>query len=168
MFLAYLNTAGGKQSDLSMKANREIFGATHMSIHVNSEMNERVKLKAIVQQGLRSFIDPKRCEPGCPAFDLCRKCVFIVGGIARMETLYRQLIENSGGVFEYHNGHMKGGTKQLENSLKRADIVLCPVNCNSHAACFLIKKLGKKHDKPTHMMANFSLSAISQKCGHQI
>ncbi|MGB5158283.1 DUF2325 domain-containing protein [Desulfobacterium sp. N47] len=151
-----------------MKANREIFGATHMSIHVNSEMNERVKLKAIVQQGLRSFIDPKRCEPGCPAFDLCRKCVFIVGGIARMETLYRQLIENSGGVFEYHNGHMKGGTKQLENSLKRADIVLCPVNCNSHAACFLIKKLGKKHDKPTHMMANFSLSAISQKCGHQI
>jgi hypothetical protein len=79
-----------------------------------------------------------------------------------METLYRQLIESSGGVFEYHEGHMKSGSKELENSLKRSDIVLCPVNCNSHAACTMVKNLGKKHNKPVHMLPNFSLNIVSQ------
>jgi hypothetical protein len=88
--------------------------------------------------------------------------VLIVGGIARMEALYRQIIENSGGVLEYHDGYMKGGAKQLESSLKRSDIVLCPVNCNSHAACSMVKNLGKKHNKPVHMLASFSLSAVTQ------
>jgi hypothetical protein len=79
-----------------------------------------------------------------------------------MEALYRRLIENSGGVFEYHNGYLNGGARHLENRLKRSDIVICPVNCNSHAACALVKNLGKKHNKPVHMLSNFSLSAVTQ------
>ena len=109
------------------------------------------------------------CDELCPAFDLCRKRVLIVGGIERMESLYRQIVEGSGGVFDYHNGHMKGGGKHLENRLKRSDIVLCPVNCNSHAACALVKNLGKKHNKPVHMLSSFSLSTVSQvirTCGN--
>ena len=46
--------------------------------------------------------------------------------------------------------------------LKRADMVICPVNCNSHAACSIVKNLGKKHNKPVHMLASSSLSAVSQ------
>jgi len=88
--------------------------------------------------------------------------VLIVGGITRMESLYRQFIEGSGGVFEYHDGYMKKGVKQLENRLRRADVVLCPVSCNSHAACSLVKNLGKKHNKPVHMLANSSLTTVSQ------
>jgi hypothetical protein len=102
------------------------------------------------------------CDETCPAFDLCRKRVLIVGGIGRMETFYRQLIESRNGLLEYHDGNVKGGVRQLENSLRRADIILCPVNCNSHAACSLVKNLGKKHCKPVHMMSNFSLNAVSK------
>ena len=40
--------------------------------------------------------------------------------------------------------------------------VLCPVNCNSHAACSIVKNLGKKHNKTVHILANSSLSTISQ------
>jgi cell division protein FtsB len=101
------------------------------------------------------------CSPNCPAFDLCKKRILIVGGIARMESLYRDLIETANGIFEYHDGHVKKGAKQLESRLKRADIVLCPVNCNSHGACSLVKNLAKKHQKTVHMMPNFSLSAVS-------
>jgi hypothetical protein len=100
-----------------------------------------------------------------PLYDLCRKRILIVGGITRMESLYRQLIESNGGVFEYHDGYVKGGTKKLEFSLKRADMVLCPVDCNSHAACSLVKNLGKKYKKPVHMLTNSSLSAVLQVIG---
>jgi hypothetical protein len=103
-----------------------------------------------------------RCDPNCPSFDLCKKRILIVGGITRMATLYRELIESGGGVFEYHDGYMKNGCKQLESRLKRADVVLCPVSCNSHAACSMVKNLAKKHHKTVHMLASSSLSAVSQ------
>ena len=102
------------------------------------------------------------CSPQCPAYDLCKKRVLIVGGIERMEKSYRKLIEERGGVFEYHAGHMKSGGKGLENSVQRADLVLCPVNCNSHGACLKVKSLGKKFKKPVHMLSNFSLSAVAR------
>ena len=109
--------------------------------------------------------DTAHCNEQCPSFDLCRKRVLIVGGIERMETLYRKLVEERGGVLEYHAGHMRGGARQLEKSLQRADVVLCPVNCNSHGACVLVKNLAKKYRKPVHMMPNFSLSAVAGVIG---
>jgi hypothetical protein len=96
----------------------------------------------------------------CSSYDLCRTRVLIVGGIERMEKAYRKLVEERGGIFEYHAGHMKSGGKGLENSVQRADLVLCPVNCNSHGACLKVKSLGKKFKKPVHMLSNFSLSAV--------
>jgi len=79
-----------------------------------------------------------------------------------MESLYRKIVESNGGIFEYHDGYAKGGLNSLEHSFKRADMVLCPVSCNSHAACILVKQLGKKHNKPVQMLSGAGLSAISQ------
>lgn len=131
-----------------------------LALKNREESNTRLPYEAV--EAWRGFSEQIPCNPDCPSFDLCPKRILIVGGIARMEAHYRRMIEDGGGVLEYHEGHMKGGTKQLENSLKRADVVLCPVNCNSHTACLMVKKLGKKHKKPVHMLSNFSLSAVSQ------
>lgn len=125
-------------------------------------MASNAQLEQTMWETIRSMHRINLCDENCPAFDLCKKRVLIVGGIARMESLYRQLIESSGGHLEYHDGNMNGGARQLENSLKRADLVLCPVNCNSHTACSLVKTFGKKHNKRVHMMPNFSLSAVSR------
>jgi hypothetical protein len=57
---------------------------------------------------------------------------------------------------------MKKGARQLESRLKRADMVLCPVNCNSHNACTVVKSLAKKHKKTVHMLANSSLKTVSK------
>lgn len=104
----------------------------------------------------------QRCTSECPSFDLCEKRVLIVGGIERMEKAYREFVEKRGGTLEYHNGHMKSGGKALERCVQRADLVLCPVNCNSHGACIMVKNLGKKFGKPVQMLKNFSLSAIAR------
>jgi hypothetical protein len=86
----------------------------------------------------------------------------MVGGITKMESLYRELVESSGGIFDYHDGYMKNGIKNLESRLLRADMVVCPVSCNSHAACSIVKNLAKKHNKTVHMLASSSISAVSR------
>ena len=116
------------------------------------------KTNAIMEEVLAN----NACDESCPSFDLCRKRVLIVGGITKMEALYRQVIESSGGVFDYHDGYMQKGMKKLESSLKRADLILCPVSCNSHTACVIVKNLGKKYNKPVQMLAGAGISAVSQ------
>ena len=97
-----------------------------------------------------------------PSFDLGNKRILIVGGIIKFEAFYRKLIEERGGIFEYHDGYMNGGSNGLENLVRRADVILCPVNCNSHNACSMVKRLSKKYEKPVNMLGNSSLSSISQ------
>lgn len=137
-----------KNMRLSTKLDRQ----RDLNRHFNTRMHD------IIQDSC----DSNHCDASCPAFDLCEKRILIVGGITRMESLYRDLIESCGGIFEYHDGYMKKGAKKLESRFRRADIVLCPVSCNSHAACLLVKNLGKKHNKPVHMLPNSSLSTVSR------
>ncbi len=102
-----------------------------------------------------------KCQDGaCPSFTLCRKRILIVGGFARMESLYRQVIEGMDGVFDYHDGNVKNGAKKLEGRLKRADLVLCLINCNSHAACSIAKSVAKRHRKSVYMLPNSGLTVV--------
>lgn len=126
------------------------------------------RLRAESREIIREIIQMNRCDESCPSFDLCSKRILFVGGLTRMEDLYRQMIEGNGGVFEYHSGYIKGGTKALEKQLMRADIVLCPINCNSHAACSTVKNMGKKHNKKVHFLRSSSLSAIGSALSAKI
>jgi hypothetical protein len=136
------------------------------NICLASELEQQREMERIFRDEaegmIRELTELSRCDTTCPSFNLCKKRILIVGGKTRMESLYRQLIEGNGGLFEYHDGYMKNGVKQLESSLKRADLVLCPVSCNSHAACSMVKNLAKKHNKTVHMLSNFSMSAVTQ------
>ena len=118
------------------------------------------RLQDETQEVMAEMASLNRCDANCPSFDLCKKRILMVGGMTRIEFLYRDLVEKSGGVFEYHDGYMKRGTRKLENSLCRADVVICPVSCNSHTACDMVKNLAKKHNKTVHMLANSSLSSV--------
>ena len=111
---------------------------------------------------IQASFQPNRCDETCPSYDLCQKRVLMVGGLTKMASLYRQVIEAKNGIFEYHDGYMQNGVKNLERRVRRADMVLCPVNCNSHAACALVKKLGKKHKKPVRLLSGASLNAIGE------
>ena len=102
------------------------------------------------------------CTSDCPRFNLCQKRIFIVGGVERMEALYRGFVEDNGGFFDYHSGSMQGGTKKLEKCLQRADVIICPINCNSHGACVKVKNMAKKFGKDFHMLPTGSLSAIKR------
>jgi hypothetical protein len=98
----------------------------------------------------------------CTRYQLCAKRIFLVGGITKMRAFYKEVVENAGGEFHYHDGYMKNANAGLEAKVKRCDLVLCPVNCNSHTACRKIKQLCNRHNKPLKILSSSSLSAVSQ------
>jgi ribosomal protein S8 len=162
----FLNREAEKLYQCNKNQLRQINTLQKENKRLSTQLRYQGELALQLRQETRTFIEEmtikSRCDETCPSFDLCKKRILIVGGQSRMETLYRELIEASGGIFEYHDGYMKKGARQLECRLKRADIVLCPVNCNSHAACSAVKGLAKKHNKKVHMLGNSSLKAVSQ------
>lgn len=102
------------------------------------------------------------CNSSCSKFDLCQKRVCIVGGVERMEVQYRSMIEENNGFLDYHSGSMQGRLKVLKTQLQRADIILCPINCNSHTACLQVKSIAKKLGKKFHMLPTGSLTAVKK------
>lgn len=107
--------------------------------------------------------DCSNCSPeNCPQYQLCAQRVFMIGGITKMKSFYKDMVENAGGKFDYHDGYLKSGHANLEARVKRCDVVLCPVNCNSHNACLAVKKLCNRYQKPLKILNSSSLSAVSQ------
>ncbi len=93
--------------------------------------------------------------------DLESKRVLIVGGMTKIKHLYQHMVEMNGGQFEYHDGYLKNGNSNLDAKVSRSDIIICPVNCNSHNACNRLKRLCRKYKKPLKMLPNASVSSIS-------
>ncbi len=104
----------------------------------------------------------KNCEMDCEKCNLLKKNICIVGGVERMENLYRNYIENNGGSLDYHSGSMQSGIAKLERFLQRADMIICPINCNSHTACLKVKDLARKLGKKYYMLPTGSLSAVKK------
>lgn len=98
----------------------------------------------------------------CLEKNLCRRNVLIVGGITKLKVLYRELVIKSGGDFRYHTGRAEGGEQMLKNGIGWADVVLCPVDVNSHRAALSVKKICRKMDKPFMMLRKSSISSISR------
>jgi hypothetical protein len=98
----------------------------------------------------------------CPGPDLCGKTILYVGGLHKMITHYKQLVENHGGKFLHHDGGKEDSKTILPKMLNTADAVLCPVDCVSHDACSCVKKVCKRYQKPYVMMRSSGLSSLTR------
>lgn len=97
----------------------------------------------------------------CPRF--CNKCILFVGGLDRLEPHYRTLVEKDfGGRFLRHDGDCRNGQDRLVHMVKRAEAVICPINCNSHRACLCVKKICKDLNKPCVLMRNSGLGSLKR------
>lgn len=125
------------------------------------ETNNRLRdeLDSFIEQFFNIY---QQCDESCPAFNLCSKRILLVGGITRLRSLYRNLIEEKGGMFDYHDGYMRGGENILEEKIGHSDVVLCPVDVNSHNACLSVKRICKKSRRPYQMLPSSSLTSIGR------
>ncbi len=110
----------------------------------------------------------KNCtEKKCAQCQLCAKRIFMIGGITKMKSYYRDIVEKAGGKFDYHDGYLKNSAANLEARVRRSDLVICPVNCNSHNACLKVKKLCNLYDKQLKILRSSSLSAVTHALFNQ-
>jgi len=147
-----------------------------LQIQLFSIQNENEMIKKEIDGIVTSFAgdpsagdDMPECPvsgncPGdsCPKYRLCAKRIFMIGGITKMKAYYRDIVEKAGGKFDYHDGYMKNSNTNLAAMVKRCDVVVCPVNCNSHNACLKVKKLCGRYDKELKILNSASLSAVTQ------
>ncbi|MEW6387165.1 MAG: DUF2325 domain-containing protein [Thermodesulfobacteriota bacterium] len=97
----------------------------------------------------------------CPRF--CNKFILFVGGLDRLEPHYRSLVEKGfGGRFMRHDGDCRNGQARLVRMVKRAEAVICPLNCNSHSASLCVRKICKELNKPCVLLRNSSLGSLKR------
>jgi hypothetical protein len=92
---------------------------------------------------------------------VCPRRILIVGGMTKLHHLYRDLVAAAGGELDYHDGYLRQSNDNLQARIGRSDLVICPVNCNSHNACKRVKGICKRLKKPLQMLPSASLSAIT-------
>jgi hypothetical protein len=101
--------------------------------------------------------DPSQCP--CPR--LRGKCVLYVGGRSGLKAHYRLLGERLGCQVLHHDGGLEQSSQHLQQLLTRADAVVCPVDCVSHEACALVKRLCKNCMKPVRFARSSGLSSLA-------
>jgi hypothetical protein len=89
------------------------------------------------------------------------KTVFIVGGIDSLESHYKSLVENLGGIFYRHNGKSSPRSKdEIENLVNKADMILCPIDITSHSAVRCVRSACKSRNKLCCFLRSSSLSML--------
>jgi hypothetical protein len=96
----------------------------------------------------RKVANDGKADRLCPRFDLCGRCILVVGGRHQHVSHLRQMVENFNGCFVHHDGGTEQSIGKLSNLFGRADAVLFPVKCVSHAAQNKVKSLCRRYDKP--------------------
>ena len=136
---------------------RPIRGDAHAAV---DEVNHLLQME--LKRTLTDFSQQDAICAGCPDRQLCAKRILLVGGITRLRAIYQLTVEEMGGEFRYHDGRSNNGDRELVGMIGWADIVLCPVDVNSHNACLSVKKACKRLKKPYHMLLGSGVSSIAR------
>gem|GEM_PF-836209 len=109
---------------------------------------EALTQELLSREALDFGSDDSPTERPCPC--PLRNClegkrIAMVGGIDSLEAHYRGLVERSGGVFCRHNGACSRGERKLDECIRNADLVVCPISVNSHFGATGVKRVCKRH-----------------------
>jgi len=86
--------------------------------------------------------------------------VLYVGGRQAQIGHLRELAERFGAAFVHHDGGIDERGGMLPGLVSRADAVLFPVDCVSHAAMLLVKRLCRQYGKPILPLRSAGLASF--------
>jgi hypothetical protein len=145
----------GKQDEIIDRLRRRNDHLTQLlredSLHFS---NVKSQTESLIKQ-LGNHID--QC-PECDKINLCQQRVLLVGGMEKMRGLYEETVVRLGGIFRYHSG--KCFQSNLNELVRWSDVVLCPVDVNSHDACMKVKRECKATGKRYFMLRKSSVSTV--------
>ena len=94
--------------------------------------------------------------------DLEGRTILFVGGLKQQVPHMRRYVEEHNGSLAHHDGGMEDNMSRLAKLFGRADLVLFPVDCVSHAAQTEVKRLCRRWGKPYLPMPSASISVFKQ------
>ena len=91
---------------------------------------------------------------------LSKLTLLYVGGRQAQIGHLREFAERSGAVFLHHDGGIEERAGVLQGLVGRADAVLFPIDCVSHAAMLLVKRLCRQTGKPLLLLRSTGLASF--------
>jgi hypothetical protein len=92
--------------------------------------------------------------------DLCGRCLLYVGGRPQTVCQLRNLVARRNGCLLHHDGGLEQSQSRLGELVRQADEVFFPVDCVSHGAMDVVKKLCESNGKPMTPLRTASLTAF--------
>lgn len=91
---------------------------------------------------------------------LAGQTLLYVGG--RLDTLaaIKDAVSSTGAVLLHHDGGQDEAASLLPSLIGRADVVAFPVDCVSHSAMFIVKRLCKQAEKPFVPLPSSGLAGV--------
>ncbi len=97
----------------------------------------------------------------CPR-KLAGKTIALVGGIESLEPHYRDVVESLGGAFCRHDGACANGDRALQDCINGSDLVVCPIEVNSHNAAKSVKRICKARGVPCVFPKTASIAGLKR------
>jgi hypothetical protein len=110
------------------------------------------------EQHLAALAQPRERDAG---IDLGGLTLLYVGGRAHQIPLLKGLVERAGGQFLHHDGGIEHGAALLPALIGRADCVAFPIDCISHDAVAIIKRLSRQSGRPYLPLRTASLACLA-------
>jgi len=133
------------------------------SLTMERDVMERLLLSENTESGSESESGRAACDGDC---DHCQdqlngRCILCVGGRTTLLPQYRELARRLGVRLIHHDGGQEEAMSRLPDLLAASDAVICPTDCVSHNAYYLLKRHCKTYNKPCIMTRSSSVAGIA-------
>lgn len=149
--------AESSAAELRARVHEAMASEGHARQQAAELARENQVLERALMRGTRGALGAE--PPACA--HLGGKRIMYLGGRASLVPHYRDLIERHGGEFFHHDGGLEESLDGVTRALSSVDIVVCPMDCISHAACLLAKKACRHLAKSFVPLRNASLSSLA-------
>jgi hypothetical protein len=160
----------GRRAEAQRAAQRVPRRGVRLKQRGHENANQAVLLRHAEEErdALERFVLGEMRPAGCTeaasgacGHALAGRRLLCVGGRCNLAGRYRELVEETGGQFAWHDGGRDESLNRLHELLSAADAVICPADCVSHSAYYQIKRHCKRMDKPCVLLRNSGLASFA-------
>ena len=164
VLIADLNKKFGQETERRARLERRLnamtvaLTTTNAALRTAERERDAVRNEILqIEDQIMQLLEP---ESSAAAPVLSGITILYVGGRAHQVPQLKALVERTGARFLHHDGGIEHSSTLLQGFLGRADIVCFPIDCVSHDAVAVIKRLCRQLGKPYQPLRTASLAAL--------
>lgn len=123
---------------------------------------QRDLLEQLLQADIDEEDNSENKPVACDAESSRSGRVLCVGGRVSLLPQYREVAKQFGIRLIHHDGGQQEAMTRLPDLIDRANAVVCPTDCVSHAAYYLLKRHCKRSRKPCLLFKGSSVSSFAK------